>query len=138
MQHFAERKTNVSEKLLPKRLQKNAKLYSRYQTYVIKCNYLKKDIDKGSYLLQSCSVLRHKLCLSYCSVFISNSWFNYSYLNKHRNVSLKVVDRSLCKYVIRNDLCATKGIKNTVFLLYKKSIAENNALMYNNESGFYE
>lgn len=42
--YFAERKTNVSEKLLPKRLQKNAKLYSGYQTYVIKCNYLKRII----------------------------------------------------------------------------------------------
>lgn len=36
------------------------------------------------------------------------------YLNKHRKVFLRVFDRSLCKYVIRNDLCATKGIENTV------------------------
>lgn len=51
---------------------------------------------------------------------------------------LKVVDRFLCKYVIRNDFCVIKGIKNIVFFLYKKLNVENNVFMYNNESGFYE
>lgn len=50
------------------------------------------------------------------------------YLNKHRKVFLRVVDRSLCKYVIRNDICATKGIKNTVsFCILNPFIQGSNA-----------
>lgn len=42
--------------------------------------------------------------------------------------TLRVVDRSLCKYVIRNDLCATKGIKNTVsFCILNPFIQGSNA-----------
>lgn len=65
------------------------------------------------------------------------------YLNKHRKVFLRVVDRSLCKYVIRNDLCATKGIKNTVSFcilnpFIQRSNAEINLLKYNNENSFHK